>query len=100
MHISKEKMHFLVSCLLIWRQITFQIMETNKKSVSCEIRNRLGKECSVNTYNSNITEQKLKKCTDDITSLLKSLCIYSKNVEKCSNATEQWLIQNWLKQSP
>lgn len=64
-------------------------MGTNKKRVSWEIRNRLGKECSLNTCNSNITEQKLKECTDNITSHLKSLCIYSENVKKHPNATEQ-----------
>ena len=75
-------------------------METNKNSVSCEIGNHLGGDCSLNTYNSNIAELKLfKECTGDITSLLKSLCIYSKNVKKFPNATEQWLIQNRLKQS-
>ena len=52
------------------------------------------------SYNSNITELKLfKECTNDITSHLKSLCIYSENVKKCPNATEQWLIQNRLKQN-
>ena len=75
-------------------------MEKNKKSASCEIGNCLGEECSLNTYNSNITELKLfKECTDNITPHLKSLCIYSENVKKCPNATEQWLIQNRLKQT-
>ena len=76
-------------------------MEKNKKSVTCEIRNCVGEECPLNTYNSSITELKLfKKCTDNITSHLKSLCIYSENVKKkCANATEQWLIQNRLKQT-
>ena len=75
-------------------------MEKNKKSVSCEIGNRLGEECSLNTYNSSITVLKLfKECTDNITPHLKSLCIYSENVKKCTNATEQWLIQNRLKQT-
>ena len=75
-------------------------MEKNKKSVSCEIRNCVGEERSLNTYNSNITELKLfKECTDNITSHLKSLCIYSESVKKCPNAVEQWLIQNYLKQT-
>ena len=64
-------------------------MEKNKKSVICEIGNHLGEECSLNTYNSNITELKLfKECTDNNPSL-----------EKCPNATDQWLIQNRLKQT-
>ena len=43
-------------------------MEKNKKSVSYEIGNRLGEECSLNTYNSNINELKLfKECADNIT---------------------------------
>ena len=75
-------------------------METNQKSVSCEIGNRLGEEGSMNTYNSNNTELKLfKGCKDDITSHLKSLYIHSENVKNCLNATEQWLIQNHLKQN-
>ena len=49
-------------------------MEKNKKSVICEIGNRLGEECSLNTYNSNITELKLfKECTDNITPHLKNV---------------------------
>ena len=50
----------------------FQVMQINKKGVSCEIGNWLREECSLNTYNSNITELILfKECTDDITSYLK-----------------------------
>ena len=92
--IMSLEMQLWVSCLLI-----NQVMKTNKKSVSCKIRNCLGEECSLNTCNSNITELKLKECTDNITSHLKSLCIYSENVKKCPNATEQWLIKNCLKKS-
>ena len=58
--IIRFEMQFLVSCLLI-----FSGYGENKKSISCEIGNRLGEECSLNTYNSNITELKLfKECTD------------------------------------
>ena len=68
-------------------------MEKNKKSVTCEIRNCVGEECPLNTYNSNITELKLfKKCTDDITSHLKSLCIYSENVKKMCKCN--WTVVN------
>ena len=49
-------------------------MEKNKKSVICEIGNHLGEECSLNTYNSNITELKqFKECTDNITPHLKNV---------------------------
>ena len=75
-------------------------METNQKSVSCEIGNRLGEEGLLNTYNNNNTELKLfKGCKNDITSHLKSSYIHSENVKNCPNATEQWLIQNHLKQN-
>ena len=49
-------------------------MEKNKKSVICEIENHLEEECSLNTYNSNITELKLfKECPDNITTHLKNV---------------------------
>ena len=49
-------------------------MEKNKKSVICEIENRLGEECSLNTYNNNITELKLfNECIDNITPHLKNV---------------------------